>query len=82
MAKRQSSLGGAKRAPRTGRAADFTRQAVGEREPVDFPRLRLLRRRCSASSWRRLMRCSRPIQRPDAAAEPQFSDRLQACRRN
>ena len=29
MAKRQSSLEGAKRAPRTGRAADFTRQAVG-----------------------------------------------------
>ena len=29
MAKRQSSLKGAKRAPRTGRAADFTRQAVG-----------------------------------------------------
>ena len=28
MAKRQSSLGGAKRALRTGRAADFTRQAV------------------------------------------------------
>jgi hypothetical protein len=29
MAKRQSSLEGAKRAPRTGRAADFTRLAVG-----------------------------------------------------
>ena len=29
MAKRQSSLKGAKGAPRTGRAADFTRQAVG-----------------------------------------------------
>jgi hypothetical protein len=29
MAKRQSSLKGAKAAPRTGRAADFTRQAVG-----------------------------------------------------
>jgi hypothetical protein len=29
MAKRQSSLEGAKRAARTGRAADFTRQAVG-----------------------------------------------------
>ena len=29
MAKRQSSLEGAKRVPRTGRAADFTRQAVG-----------------------------------------------------
>ncbi len=28
MAKRQSSLEGAKRAPRTGRAADFTRQGV------------------------------------------------------
>jgi hypothetical protein len=29
MAKRQSSVEGAKRAPRTGRAADFTRQAMG-----------------------------------------------------